>query len=72
MRYPPRGLESDLQAGRLVLGASWGGGNYATLGLAVALVLVSAVELRWSVARGRGRQEPGGAAEPGAAADGGA
>jgi hypothetical protein len=33
MRYPPRGMESDLSAGREVLSASWGGANYGTLGI---------------------------------------
>jgi hypothetical protein len=69
MRHPARGLEIDLEAGRLVLGAGWRGANYVALGLAVALVFVAAVELRWFVARRRDHQEPGERPEPAAAPD---
>jgi hypothetical protein len=59
MRYPARELQTDIQT-RWVTSMSWGAANYASLGLAVALMLVAAIELRWSVAHGRDRKEPGG------------
>jgi hypothetical protein len=59
MRQPPPDLESDLDSGRLVIGRTWGVGNYTSLGCAVALMLVAALELRRSVARGQDRQAHG-------------
>jgi hypothetical protein len=70
MRHPPRSFESDLQAGRVFSDVSWDPANYGALGLAVALVLVAAVELRQSVARGRDRQGQG-AVGPAAGGPGG-
>jgi hypothetical protein len=68
MRSPAHDLESDLQTGRWVIGVSWGGANYTCLGLAVVLMLVAAIELRWSVARRRDGKGPGRSAAPDPAA----
>ena len=60
MRQPPPEVQSDLEAGRLVFGVHWEWANYASLGCALALVLIAALELRWLV--GRARHEPAGSA----------
>jgi hypothetical protein len=57
MRYEAGLPESNLQTGQLITGTAWEPANYVALGLAVALVLLGASEVRSSVARRRDRKK---------------
>ena len=63
MALPPPAFRSNPEAGRLILGVSWGLGQHLALGLAGGLTLLGALELRgWVGGRIRQGVEPG---EPG-------
>jgi hypothetical protein len=59
MVFPPEALRNNPEAGRMIVGVSWGYGHRLALGLSGGLALLAAVELRWWVGRRmRDRVEP--------------
>jgi hypothetical protein len=57
LAWPPESLRSSAEAGRIVAALSWGYAHLAALGVAGALILLGAVELRHCVGRLRDRAE---------------